>query len=92
MQRRDFSANLPAAGPVAGHSTPFPSGTPFAATGKADSQKKENITEKVKRSMLFMRRGTCEEGVAMRSMLEPGESDLVILTAPRANKGGRPPQ
>lgn len=87
VQRRDFLANLPAAGPVAGFSSPFPS-----ATGTADSQKKENITEKVKRSMLFIQRAACEQGVAMRSLLEPGESDLVILMALRATKGGRPPQ
>ncbi|MBP1647847.1 MAG: hypothetical protein H6Q30_1292 [Bacteroidetes bacterium] len=42
--------------------------------------------------MLFIQRAACEQGVAMRSLLEPGESDLVILMALRATKGGRPPQ
>ncbi len=90
MQRRDFLANLPAAGPAAGLSTLLPSGTFFMATGRADTQKKENITEKVKRAGLFLQRATWEQGIAMRLMREPGESDLVILMALRADKRGWP--
>ncbi|RPH37296.1 glycosyl hydrolase, partial [bacterium] len=81
MQRRDFLANLPAAGLAAGFSASLPPGT-FSADARGGApEKKENIIEKVKLAMLSMQRAAWEQGVAMQAMLELGESDLVILMA-----------
>ncbi len=81
MQRRDFLANLPAAGLAAGLSASLPSNALLAEPQDKATEKKENILEKVKLAMLSMQRATWEQGVAMQALLELGESDMVILMA-----------
>lgn len=81
MQRRDFLANLPAAGLAAGLTTSLPSGILFSRTDGDTPVKKENILDKVKLAMFSMQRATWEQGVAMQAMLEVGEWDMVILMA-----------
>jgi hypothetical protein len=62
MQRRDFLANLPAAGLAAGLSTSLPSSSLFSDVEGNLPEKKDNILEKVKLAMF-----------SMQAMLERGE-------------------
>ena len=84
MQRRDFLANLPAAGLAAGFSASLPSPSLFSHAEGITNDKNDNTLEKVKLAMLSMQRATWEQGVAMQAMLELGESDLVVLMAKEA--------
>ncbi len=80
MERRSFITNVSLAGLIIG--------MPGVLMSKMSGHARGNIplnddseVEKVKRAMLSMQRATWEQGVAMQSMLELGESDLVVLMA-----------
>jgi hypothetical protein len=65
MQRIHFLANLPAAGLGAGLSASIPADVLFSGTGGGNSEKKNNILEKVKLDMFSMR----EERTRLRTHL-----------------------
>lgn len=80
MKRRNFLTSIPLAALIIGK--PGILMRKLSARAPEDSSLKSNSTiEKVKKAMLSMQRATWEQGVAMQSMLELGESDLVILMA-----------
>ena len=78
MERRNFLLGLPAAALTLSYSTSF-------AQNNADHHpllsQNDPIVEKAKLAMLSLQRATWEQGVAMQSVLELGESELVILMA-----------
>lgn len=91
MKRRNFLQGLPAAGIGLGLAGSL---LEACSPNKRNENTRESaVNEKVKIAMLSMQRATWEQGVAMQSMLESKERDIVILMAKdavlRQSKDGR---
>jgi len=76
MKRRLFLKSIP----VAGISFTLPL---LAKINKEDGNtvRNDKLVEKVKNAMLAFQRATWEQGVAMQSLLESGDTELVIIMA-----------
>ena len=80
MKRKKFLETLPLAGLSFGMLSLVKGKNKEFLNNRSDI-KNDVAIEKVKRAMLSLQRATWEQGVAMQSMLELGETELVILMA-----------